>query len=441
MADENSDINKVDGIKRLSDEERQKSREIILETIGEQSHTEAKAEKIEIKSVMPNISKRIDSVLHFADKIQEKKQAETFKIDQKKKEEWRQEVSKILPVTNDIKVGGVKNNAAPNLLMQAPTKTEFPAKEKAIKTELSSTKKEKDYPKEVKRQKTIVRKTALKKEPKDKKKTLHFSPSADYVKPLSKQNLSIKKIFGLNEKNKAAWHRLEQRANIVVRKALLYFFIFLSATLVSYSVLVFVIVKLKLDNPVLRSVSDYILIPAIITKDGPIDFYSYQDIKSNLKLTDQETEQEIIKNIILSNLYQKFKLPDNGLTGLDELKKDVAYDGDINQAPLERIKKIKELIKNDKDFIGVSAKYGDESGRISINKDNSSQYNFYDNVKQLKSDAISDIVYTSEGYYIFKNTSQNQETLDLNYVFVRTKNLNSYLEETIKNYKYYSLVN
>ena len=441
MADENSDINKVDGIKRLSDEERQKSREIILETIGEEIQPEKKIEKDEIKTIVPNVGKKIDSILHFTDKVKGKEQSETFKIDQNKKEEWRQEVSKILPVTDDIKVGGVKNNAAPNLLMQTPTKTAVQAKEKQAKFELSSNKKEKELPKEVKRPKKIDHRTTSKKEPKDKKKTLHFSASGDYARPLSRQNLSIKKIFALNEKNKAAWHRLEQRANIVVRKAVLYFFIFLLATLASYLVLVLAIVKLKLDNPVLRSVSNYILIPAIITRDGPIDFYGYQDIKSNLKLTDQETEQEIIKNIILSNLYKKFKLPDNGLIGLDELKKDVAYDGDINQAPLERIKKIKELIKNDKDFIGISAKYGDESGRISINKDNSNQYDFYDNVKQLKSDAISDIIYTPEGYYIFKNTSQKDEVLDLIYVFVRTKNLNTYLEEKIKNYKYYSLVN
>jgi len=245
----------------------------------------------------------------------------------------------------------------------------------------------------------------------------------------------------LSEKNKVAWHRLEQRANTIVRRALVYFFIFFAIAAIGYFLLVFIVVKFKLDNSGLRLVSKYVLIPAIITVDGPVDFYSYQDAKINLGLTDQSAEQEIIKNIILSNLYKKFKLTDKSLAGLDKLKEHIVRDEKINQAPLERIKKIGEILKSNNDFAAVSSKYGDESGRINISKNSANQYGFYDEVKSLEPNEMSGIVYAPEGYYIFKNTNSSQDFLDLSYVFVRTKSLDSYLEESMNSYKYFSLIN
>jgi hypothetical protein len=186
--------------------------------------------------------------------------------------------------------------------------------------------------------------------------------------------------------------------------------------------------------------SKFVLIPAIITEDGLIDFYSYQDIKNNLQLDDASTKEEIIKNIVLADLYKRFKMSDQGLAGLEELQKNVVYDSAINQAPLERIKRIKDLIKNDGDFTSLATKYGDESGELSISSDKASTYDFYNDVKQLELGEVSNVIYTAEGYYIFKNSSQDSVSLNLSYVFVRAKKIDDYLKETVKNYRYFSLV-
>ncbi len=91
----------VDGIKQLDEEERKKSREIILETIGE------KEPPLAAKPEPSIINKRLDGILGFGfGKKKEVAEPEKIKsiIDAKQKTAWQKEIKELIPVVPAINV-------------------------------------------------------------------------------------------------------------------------------------------------------------------------------------------------------------------------------------------------------------------------------------------------------------------------------------------------
>jgi hypothetical protein len=209
--------------------------------------------------------------------------------------------------------------------------------------------------------------------------------------------------------------------------------------LIIYILLIVTIIKTNVDNNALRLIDKRLIIPALITPDGIIDFFQYQDIKNKFNLDGNDTKKAIIKQIIIGNLYQRLRVNPN--KDINELSKVIINDEEINKVSLERIRKIEELIKNGNDFTTVAAKYSDEIGQLDLTAANRTQYSFGEQIANLNTGEISGIVYSTDGYYILKAISKSDTEQQLSYVFIHSKSLNDYLNEAVNNYKVISFVN
>ncbi|MEA3398289.1 MAG: hypothetical protein U9R06_00920, partial [Patescibacteria group bacterium] len=126
---------------------------------------------------------------------------------------------------------------------------------------------------------------------------------------------------------------------------------------------------------------------------------------------------------------------------IDELiSEKIVYDEEINRVGLERIKKIKKLIDEKRDFIQTANKLGDEQGQLTISPENEKNYVFSEQLKELNISEISDIIVAKEGYYIFKLYEKSMNLSGLSYVFVKAKNLSEYAEEAAFELKIWSLI-
>ncbi len=239
------------------------------------------------------------------------------------------------------------------------------------------------------------------------------------------------------------WHdsskHFEERINIAVRRSLCWLGVFLVITMVCYSLLVIIVIKTNADNSTLRLIDKHLIIPALITPDGVIDYFQYQDIKNKLNLDSASVKKTIIQQLVIDDLYRRLQISPN--KDLSSLSRAIIADEEINKVSLERIRKIDELIKQSNEFAAVAAKYGDESGQLDLTPANRNQYSFGDQVTNFNTGAISGIINSTNGYYIFKVIYKSDTDQQLAYVFIRSKSLIDYLNEAVNNYKIISFVN
>lgn len=408
----------VDGIKKMSDEEKQQSREIVLELIGEKEQKK----QAEEKEVYKITNKKLDGVL--ATPMEQKPKPQV--VTEAKKQEWKKEIAEIIPkeVKSEPKEirpvetkriepkPEIKKHEPIELVAKPTAKIEKKPKVSFFQHLLENKKSEKTIIKKPEPPKPIIKKE---------------------VKPQVKRS-----IFAFDEKTKISWKKTEQTINYATRLALFYFFIFFILMLVVYLILILSVVKFKIDNSWLRSLSEKIVIPAIITKDGVIDYYQYEDMRAETNQSTTEAKETIVKNLIAGQLIKKLKLSTSNSP--EAIARAMASNEEINRAPLERIRKIKQLVAGGEDFLETTAKFGDENGRITITKENEDNYSFSSEIKDIEKDKISDIIYAPEGYYILRCTDKNEDSQSFDYVYIRAKSLDSYLQEVMSNYKYISLV-
>jgi len=441
-----SDNIQVDGIKKLSEEEKRESRKIILETIGEK---ESPVKEPEQKSG-GIFGKKVDGILGFKlnKSAEEEKKSIEKKVDSRKKQEWQDEINKILPKPEAEDAANKKKetaNKAPDLLADL-AKYEQPAIKKKVENQKEKVEKVGKMTSNAKRSGEKLRPTQEKIE---RKRSVGLPPPRKKIISKSKKVVNSGTIlidkktngrFIFKKKIDFNFKNLEISLNSATRKALAYFAFFIAVAFCCYLFFILTIIKFKPDNAALRYVARYIMIPAIITEDGIIEFYQYQDEIKKINLAGSEADKMIVAKLIIISLYERLNLPFG--KSLADLSKSIAYDEEINKAPLERVRKIRELINSQKDFDTVASKYGDEQGRkVFSNDKNDDSDNFKEDLKSLKLGEVSEVIYRPDGYYIFKCLGINDNNKEFSYVIIRPKTLQKYLEETLKNYSYSSLVN
>jgi hypothetical protein len=218
-----------------------------------------------------------------------------------------------------------------------------------------------------------------------------------------------------------------------------------------YSFILIVVLRFGVDNTIFRKISVVVPLPAIITQDGVIEYYNYRDMlatwqmQTGRKLTPEEIKIKLAERLVLIRLCRKYgvSVPDatvSNETLVRKLHDKVIRDKGINQVGLNRIKKIKQLIDREGQFIKIAAKYGDKVGQITVGNDNINQFNYGAAVKNMQPGEISDIIFAPEGYYIFRCYDRDINGAALSYVFVRAKTLTEYLSEAIAGYRIISLV-
>ena len=304
--------------------------------------------------------------------------------------------------------------------------------EKFIKKDLKIKKKrereEKRNKKEAEKKKKLEEKIKFKKEKKENRR-----------KKIKDIKTGIKKLFsGFVKGIKVGLSR-----TVKILLAGLIVFILL------YTVFAVVLLKLDVDNKAARLISEYFVVPAIITKNGIIEYYTYKDIKRfTLTNIDKNNKESVklatVEMVVVSDLVKKYGLIipggniyDNELRA--EIAKRLALDTGINQVGINRIKKIKEMIDEGNDFVKISNKYGDLQDLITISKQNENHIAYSQKVKDLGVNEVSDIIYMPEGYYIFRCYDKSNDRSDLSYVLVKAKSLEEYIMETVRGYSLWSL--
>lgn len=366
----------IDGIKTLSEEEKKRSREIVLESIGEMP--------VKKNNNAPSQKK-------FSNKI-------------------------------DGLIGSKKMTNDPG---------EACAKEKIDFSQKND--------KEVLKTKEKIQEKKESKTPQNIDEKLKKGSGIKKIKSFQVFNRKENKKTFFDEKTQISLKSLEQRINIATRDALYFFGVFFIIILIIYSTFVLITINFNIDNNLFRKASEHVLIPAIITKNGVIDFYQYKDFNQSMGTDADLSNTAIIKKMIMNDLLKRLKIGDPNISK-EQIAKKMIYDEGVNKAPLERVRKIKQMIKNGEDFISTSAKYGDRSGQVTVVNENLNIYTYGKEAFSLKQGEISNIIYKPDGYYILKCINKNEISQDISYVFIKAKDLDSYIDESLKNFQYYSLV-
>jgi len=250
-----------------------------------------------------------------------------------------------------------------------------------------------------------------------------------------------RKLSGLLD---SFWKSFRLAGKILAFSAL---FLTVSAILF-YLIFALLLLKFNLDHKISRQIASFMPVPAVITKIGFIEYYSYQNIMSELKkeLTNQpELEQAarvvFIEKISLAKLARKYNI---SLIAREqeEVEKEInvrlAVDKEANRVSYSRINKIKELVEASQadgqaseSFEKIGEKYGDEQGYVS--QDNEF-LQLTEEVRQLEASEISEIIITNRGYYIIK-----KEDKRLKYIFVKSVTLDGYLNKMLNELKVWVL--
>ncbi len=470
----------------------EKSRKIILDLVSDGSENFTDSQTImRQKKEIPKVIKKNDDKKgnDKKDNNEKKNKEQKFSVSQNKKNNDSKKVGTKAPLKKDNPVLKIKDkekrkNELENLLFLSDeedklenlkNKKEDVEVKKILEDKNTQKKVEKDKKKEEKKKKEEekAKEKAKKKEDDKKKKTekkkkekidldksakLFSIPKFDnYYKPLIPVN-SNKKVKDLDNKEKikndnqgkiqkqkkevnkpVKLHSKKQVDDIPFHKKIVFYFISVSvlASFVYLSILIAVI-SFDFNN----NISKYLFIPALFTKDGVVEYENYKKIKSQFYLQNPENKNinneikiYISKKMIINNLFKKYNLKD--ISGLNFA---ILNDFDINNIAMSRIQKIQKIIKQGENFKDIAKKYGDDYGEIILNKNETSSYNFYNNIKDLKNGEFSEILFINGSYYIFEYNNNSSSDYFYNFVSIKAITLELYLEEKINNYKIFSLV-
>src|SRR3989339_11897 len=470
-------LNKVDGIKKLSKKELEESRKIVLASINEEF--KKGQELLEGNNKTPN--KKVDGIFSSLKQLKNnnKQQVQKKEITDTEKKEWKKEIGKIVEIEKPrFKISGfgvmknLKNIQNQEDLHKKDKKNDLQISNnnkqavrglvanKEKEDEILKIKEEKIREMQLQKQRQIEQErlreiNALKEKEEEKKKKKEEEEKRkrekEQLNRMQKKKKAAKKREALikkyKSKIKSLFKYLHLRTFKTTKKVIYFCLFFLVVILILYFIFVSVILKFDIDNVLSRFVADFIPVPALATSDGIIEYYKYKDLKDNFKNTEGETDIDkkiqslIVREIAINNLIKRYGVSFSDFENHDKLmeflESKAMYDNAINQVAINRIKKIKGMIDDNNDFVRISTKFGDKMGKISINKNTDPDKN---GLKDLEVNEISEVIFSGDGYYIFRCYYKTEEETTLNYVFVKSKTLDDYLSEYIKNYKLLSFV-
>jgi len=459
----------LDGIKKLSGEELAKARKIVLDSIGETDKREKKKEEKNFSSpgrkMLDGISSspvRLASRKIIIAKNEALKEKESpgkdLGAEYQKKEK---EAPVILPSSRSVafkrslssgiaQIGKAARGEA-KFKKQSPPRRDRKSKgAKKIRIEEERRRKEAEIQKK-KEEKARAKEAEAKIRVEKEKEKIRIKEQEEKIRQERKrQKRQARKIWFLETKRRLSGllggfgKSFRLAGKIMAFSAL---FLIVSAVLF-YLVFALLLLKFNLDNKISRQIASYAPVPAVITKIGFIEYYNYQNIMGELEKelnNRQEMEQAaravFIEKISLVKLARKYNISLSGREQ-EEVEKEInmrlAINKEANKVSYSRINKIKELISQPQtggeageSFEKIGEKYGDEQGYV--NGDNEF-LQLAEEVRQLESGQISDIIITDRGYYIV-----NKEDGRLKYIFVKSLTFSQYFEEMISGLKVWVL--
>lgn len=413
----------LDGIRKISGQELERARRIILESIGEK---DSSREKKDIFSPVLKKSKSMDglsaasgSLITKKNPIKKKEENAQKKKDVEKSFDLVEEKQNFLEKKNE-KIEREKNN-------QKELRIVAEKKEREL-----NKKKEKEKLKFIQEEKNRKEKEKAKKAKKIKKEVRREVRIIQWEK--------FKNIIKEN------WRK---SVKIFVFSAL---FVGV-ATVIFYLIFCLLLLRFNVDSKITRQLSRYAPVPAVIAQEGWIEYYNYLSIINSLKNKyknplelQQAKRDKIIEQIALSGLTKRYGLNLDNKTSeniIREINLQLAIDKEKNKISISRIAKIKELIiksreaeaagEQGENFEGIGKKYGDEQGYW-VNDQGDSR--FSDILGKLEVGEVSNIIVADDGYYIFARDENG-----FKYIFIKSMTFSKYLENLSAEIKIWILAN
>lgn len=440
----------VDGIKKINPGDINKSRRIVLDSIGEEAEQKPKPKA--------QGEKMLDGVFGLRRKPDKEKIKEENKIDPVKIKKAKLNIDQ--EIANEEEGKGLNNESISEEKKKSPPpkiELDKKAEKKRVKKRKNNEsnklkteqeKKEKERIKEEEKKKKEEEKLTLqKKRENEKAKRLKEKEELKKKKKQDEEKQKKKKeeeAILKKEKAKAKWKNFKNNSkqfyinlkNKCIHSLKLVIIVLLIIVLV-YMILAFVLLNYSNQSKFLRAITNRLTIPAIISSDGIMNLKEYQKIQEQYTASNstEKFHTYLAKQIILNKLFLKYSTSD-----IDSLKEQIIYDEEINFAPYNRISKIKKLITEEGNFIKTASKLGDV-GQATVYRNKLDDYEFANDVIDLKKNETSDIIVTKSGYYIAHCFDKNSESTSISYVYIPNISLEKYLYDESMMYNYWSLVN
>lgn len=211
-----------------------------------------------------------------------------------------------------------------------------------------------------------------------------------------------------------------------------------------YSLLLIMTLKIEIDNKLTRFVADFLPIPAVISSNHVIDYYSYLDLRQSYCrgiCSAQESKDFkvwLVNRIILYNLIDRYGLQ-NDPGANEKLEHFIIFDNEVNQVGINRIQKIKSIIDEEGNFFRNAQKYGDQVGQFKIENIEGAIADLKIDLQKIEDKKTSRVVYGADGYYLFY-VDRELDKESVSYVFIAGKSLEEYLVEKLNGFQIWSLV-
>ncbi len=421
---------KVDGIKKLDKEELKKSRQIVLDAINETEKQLSRDEQVkDVKS-----TKLVDGLTFRKEKVKPIEQVPA----RKRKDEV--EIAQKVPAPASFE----QVQAVKQVISEAEKQRLVRQKKQEILKKKEVEKKRKE---ELKRKEML----AKRKEEIEKEKRKLEKERIDESKRFARKKKAQASIYTSIMMLRQVVYFIKSKFKAVIKiaiNALLFLAVLLILFYVVFAVL---LLKFNVDNPRMRQVAELIVVPAIVTKQGMIDYYTFKDTEQHIKASYGDKQgylsalrDEVARYIIIGDLLAKYDLDDD-FVGWENLYKDslsqkIVEDPEVNQVAINRIDKIEKLIAKGENFIEVASKYGDEQNKIDFSSIEEATAKFGAGIAGLEIGKISEVITASNGYYIFRRYEKEGGVLALSYVFIGAKTLDAYLSEEITRLKMWSFI-
>ncbi len=455
----------LDGIKKLSPEELKKSREIVLDYIGEKEVKSKAQPDIEKKSAEP--IKKVDGVrlnpkaeMNKPEVSQPKKRIEAVKeADVKKSEVNQAELEK-------IKAEAEKEKLKTAIKRQAEERKKFLEEEKRLKRNkieeekqkkqliIQKIKQEEERKRrlEAEQKRHAEEKLRQEKEKALREETLRMEAEERERELIIRQERGkrrIKRAKKIKKFKKELKRKLIGGYNSVLakKKILIYGSLFLIVIFVGgYFIFGLMLIYFRIDNSFSRKIVAYLPVPALITNIGMVGFYDYKDTVDQLtkgaianNQIKQIAKKNLIKNLVYNQLAKKYNLDLKANQAEKKLADKVILDRQINQTAIYRAEKIYSLLSPDNDFEKVKI-YADEYSASSNFNYEAALENFGQDINNLSVGQLSYIIPASQGYYIIRINNESDNNLNLTYLFVKAETLDDYINQQLAKIKVFSLV-
>jgi len=435
----------LDGIKKLDSEDLRQAREIVLKSIGEKEQKDKEAVSLDEKSardleastgkVNQEKVKQVDGLK--MGRAKEMKKIVTSEISGQV--DIQAKTSKALPqqiqeITSKQKVKQAIDTIQPTEAKQQsdlalPKKEKIIAQAKPDKQKDLLSKKDKKIKEQIKKDKKLTPDTPLTplppirragkrgiseegKDKKDKTKKVTKSQGFSLIESLK---LTVKLFY-----------------NIILLMLLL--------TIISYISFVFILHNFNLDNQTTRTLAQYLPVPALISEVGIVEYYDYQDARIKLindyldnyqvvpgeEILAEKVKEKLIKELVINELARKYNITPSNQTALNA---KIALDQDINYTVLVRMNKLKQMIEAGEDFYQVARRYGDDYNMGRYYNMEEAKNKFGLEVLNLEINQLSNIIITSQGYYLVQLYDKQNDLLGLKYIFLKAKYLDDYCRE------------